>query len=264
MRWKWSCRTARRSSATGARCGANRRKLEGFRLARTRFLTIMTRSAPGRVPHKAFPARWRVTSGCAPARRDGFTQAALPTNIPGSVLPARFPPSGCACAAKRPCVYVCVHTWPSAPWTRWCVSPVSSLCGRAHTRPQRRKRTMKTGFAVLVGAGVLALAVGSANADTRHHHRHMAKSHAVQQAPASVQANEGFVDNHNPAKKYPTRQISETAVKTGTLHQNGNNPAKRYTAQRPIEGAMREGTLPQSGNNPAKRYKSTTTGAASR
>jgi hypothetical protein len=126
---------------------------------------------------------------------------------------------------------------------------------------------MKTGFAVLVGAGVLALAVGSANADTRHHHRHMARSHAVQQAPAAVQAdNAGFVDNHNPAKKYPTRQISDNAVKEGTLPQHGNNPGKRYPVQHPIENAVKTGTLPQTGNNPGKRYKSTasTTGAASR
>ena len=73
-----------------------------------------------------------------------------------------------------------------------------------------------------------------------------------------------FEDNHNPAKKYPTRQLSENAVKTGTLQQNGNNPAKRYTNQHPIENAAKEGTLPQNGNNPGKRYKSTTTGAAPR
>ena len=97
---------------------------------------------------------------------------------------------------------------------------------------------MKTGFAMLVGAGVLSLAVGvgSATADVRHHHRHMAKSHAVQQAPAAARADYAtFEDNHNPAKKYPTRQISENAVKTGTLQQNGNNPAKRYTIQHPID-----------------------------
>jgi hypothetical protein len=128
---------------------------------------------------------------------------------------------------------------------------------------------MKTGFAMLVGAGVLSLAVGvgSATADVRHHHRHMARSHAVQQAPAAARADYAtFEDNHNPAKKYPTRQISENAVKTGTLQQNGNNPAKRYTTQHPIENAMKTGTLPQNGNNPAKRYKSTasTTGAAPR
>jgi len=126
---------------------------------------------------------------------------------------------------------------------------------------------MKTGFAVLVGAGVLSLAVGvgTATAKARYHHRHMATSHAVQQAPAAPRADYAtFEDNHNPAKKYPTRQISENAVKTGTLQQNGNNPAKRYSVQHPIDSAMREGTLPQNGNNPAKRYKSTTTGSASR
>jgi hypothetical protein len=120
---------------------------------------------------------------------------------------------------------------------------------------------------MLVGAGVLSLAVGvgPASAKARYHHRHMATSHAVQQAPAAARTDFGsFEDTHNPAKKYPTRQISENAVKTGTLQQNGNNPAKRYSAQRPIENAMKDGTLPQNGNNPAKRYKSTTTGAAPR
>jgi hypothetical protein len=124
---------------------------------------------------------------------------------------------------------------------------------------------MKTGFAMLAGAGVLSLAVGvgSATADVRHHHRHMAKSHAVQ-APAMRADYTSFEDNHNPAKKYPTRQISENAVKTGTLQQNGNNPAKRYPTRQIPDNAMKTGTLPQIGNNPAKRYKSTTTGAASR
>jgi hypothetical protein len=124
---------------------------------------------------------------------------------------------------------------------------------------------MKAGFAMLVGAGVLSLAVGigPASAKTRYHHRHMATSHAVQQAPAARGDYATFEDNHNPAKKYPTRQISENAVKTGTLQQNGNNPAKRYSAQHPVDNAMKSGTLQQNGNNPAKRYPSTT-GAAPR
>jgi hypothetical protein len=114
---------------------------------------------------------------------------------------------------------------------------------------------MKTGFAMLVGAGVLSLAVGSATADVRHHHRHLAKSHAVQQAPAAARADyTTFEDNHNPAKKYPTRQISDNAIKTGTLAQNGNNPAKRYPTRQISDTAIKTGTLPQNGNNPAKRY----------
>ena len=124
---------------------------------------------------------------------------------------------------------------------------------------------MKTGLAMLVGVAAFSLAIGgSATAATKHYRHHAAKSHAMQ-APAAPRANvAAFEDNHNPAKKYPTRQISDNAVKTGTLQQNGNNPAKRYSAQHPIDNAAREGTLTQSGNNPAKRYKSTTAGAASR
>ncbi len=122
---------------------------------------------------------------------------------------------------------------------------------------------------MLVGAGVLSLAVGAgpATAKVRYHHRHAARSHTAQQAPAVPrQELASFEDNHNPAKKYPTRQIPENAVKTGTLMQNGNNPAKRYEVRHPNKNAVKTGTLAQNGNNPAKRYPSTasTTGAASR
>jgi hypothetical protein len=131
---------------------------------------------------------------------------------------------------------------------------------------------MKTGFAMLVGAGVLSLAVGvgSATAAVRYHHRHMAhmaKAHALQQAPMGTRPEyTTFEDAHNPAKKYPARQISENAVNTGTLLQTGNNPGKRYPVRQISDNAVKTGTLSQSGNNPAKRYKSTasTTGAAPR
>src|SRR5690348_16982382 len=137
------------------------------------------------------------------------------------------------------------------------------------TRPQKwRKQAMKTGFAMLVGVGVLSLAVGigTANAATRHHHRHAVKSHAVQAPAPRVESSNLTTSGNNPAKKYPTRQIGENAVKNGTLAQNGNNPAKRYPTRQIGENAAKTGTLMQNGNNPAKRYKSTTstTGAAPR
>jgi hypothetical protein len=108
---------------------------------------------------------------------------------------------------------------------------------------------------MLVGASVLSLAVGSATADVRHHHRHLATSHAVQQAPAAAPAGYAeFSDNHNPAKKYPARHMPDGAIKTSTLPLSGNNPAKSYPSRHAPENAMHEATLPTSGNNPAKRY----------
>ena len=121
---------------------------------------------------------------------------------------------------------------------------------------------MKTGLAMLAGAGVLSLAVGigSATADVRHHHRHLTKSHAVQQAPVAAPAQYAtFEDNHNPAKKYPTRHMPDGAIKTSTLPTSGNNPAKAYATRHAPENAMHEATLPTSGNNPAKRYPVTAT-----
>jgi hypothetical protein len=127
---------------------------------------------------------------------------------------------------------------------------------------------MKTGFAMLAGVGVLALAMGvsSATAATRHyHHRNVGNSHAM---PAAAQAEDaGLATNgNNPAKKYPTRHMPDGAIKTSTLSTNGNNPAKAYAVRHAPENAMRESTLATNGNNPAKRYPSTasTTGAASR
>ena len=113
---------------------------------------------------------------------------------------------------------------------------------------------MKTGFAMLVGAGALSLAVGvgSATADVRHHHRHMAKSHAVQAPAMRAEYMELTTSGNNPAKKYPTRQIGDNAIKTGTLQQNGNNPAKRYPARQIADNAIKTGTLAQNGNKPGE------------
>jgi hypothetical protein len=126
---------------------------------------------------------------------------------------------------------------------------------------------MKTGFATLVGVGMLSLAVGvgSATAATRHYNRHAVK-HAPQAPAVGAQFGSLSQTGNNPAKRYPTRQISDNAVKTGTLVQNGNNPAKRYAIRKISENAAQSGTLPQNGNNPAKRYKITasTNGAAPR
>jgi hypothetical protein len=107
---------------------------------------------------------------------------------------------------------------------------------------------------MLVGAGALSLAfgTGSATAAVKYHHRHLTAQSV--QAPVRADTNVSFGDTHNPAKKYPTRQISENAVKNGTLIQNGNNPAKRYPTRQLSENAARSGTLMQNGNNPAKRY----------
>ena len=74
---------------------------------------------------------------------------------------------------------------------------------------------MKTGFAMLVGVGMLSLAVGvgSADAATRHYssHRHAAKSHALAAPAMRADVNELTTSGNNPAKKYPTRQIGENA-----------------------------------------------------
>ncbi len=114
---------------------------------------------------------------------------------------------------------------------------------------------MKTGFAMLVGVGVLSLTVGigSADAATRHYRSHAVK-HAPQPPAVGAQFGELTTSGNNPAKKYPTRQIGENAVKTGTLMQNGNNPAKRYPSRQLGANAAKNGTLMQNGNNPAKRY----------
>jgi hypothetical protein len=108
---------------------------------------------------------------------------------------------------------------------------------------------------MLVGAGALSLAfgMGSATAAVKYHHRHL--TNQSMQFPAARADNYVTLgDTHNPAKNYPTRQIPDSAVKTGTLQQHGNNPAKRYPARQIPQNAAKTGTLPQHGNNPAKRY----------
>src|SRR5215471_6535130 len=57
MRWKWSWRTARRSSQTGVRQGASWQKLNGLRLARTLFLTIIDTVRPRPVPSSVTAGR---------------------------------------------------------------------------------------------------------------------------------------------------------------------------------------------------------------
>jgi hypothetical protein len=125
---------------------------------------------------------------------------------------------------------------------------------------------MKVGIATLVGAGVLSLAVGvgPASAKAKYHHRHMTTSQARQASEPARADFTSFEDNHNPAKKYPTRHMPDGAIKTSTLSTSGNNPAKPYAVRHAPDNAMREATLPQNGNNPAKHYKSSTTGAAPR
>lgn len=120
---------------------------------------------------------------------------------------------------------------------------------------------MRTAFAMLIGAGVLSFAIvdcaAPANAAVRHRHAQP----RTQQTAATAGAADYVTRGNNPAKRYPSRQASENAVKTGTLMQNGNNPAKRYSARHASEAAMREQTLMTNGNNPAKKAKGTT-GAA--
>jgi hypothetical protein len=114
---------------------------------------------------------------------------------------------------------------------------------------------MKIGFAMLVGVGMLSLAVGvgSADAATRHYRTHAVK-HAPQPPVVGAQFGELTTSGNNPAKKYATRHMPDGAIKTSTLPTGGNNPAKSYAARHMPENAIREATSPTSGNNPAKRY----------
>lgn len=135
--------------------------------------------------------------------------------------------------------------------------------GRAHAHcmawPAAMEETMRTAFAMLIGAGVISLAVvdyaAPANAAVRHRHAQPRIHHSAT-APAAPAAYS--TTGNNPAKSYPTRHASENAVRTGTLAQNGNNPAKRYNTRNAGDNVVRNGTLMQSGNNPAKKYKGTT------
>jgi hypothetical protein len=116
---------------------------------------------------------------------------------------------------------------------------------------------MRTGLVMLVGAGVLSLAVGadSATAAVRHHYRHVMAHPHYMQAPAPRAE---FIDlstsGNNPAKRYPTRHMPDGAIRTATLPQSGNNPAKRYAVRHAPANAIRQPTLMTKGNNPAKRY----------
>jgi hypothetical protein len=117
---------------------------------------------------------------------------------------------------------------------------------------------MKTGFAALIGVGVLSLAVGvgTASAATRHYKSHTVK-HAPQAPAVGAQYGALTQSGNNPAKQYAMRHMPDGAIKTSTLPTGGNNPAKAYAARHMPENAMHEATLPTNGNNPAKRYAAT-------
>src|ERR1700687_5773515 len=74
MRWKWSGRTDRRANGTRVKCGASWRKLAGFRLARTRLLTIMTGPPPDQLGSKRSCGADGEQAEAACRRRDGFAQ----------------------------------------------------------------------------------------------------------------------------------------------------------------------------------------------
>jgi len=115
---------------------------------------------------------------------------------------------------------------------------------------------MRTKFAILVGAGVLSLAVGldGANAAVRYYHRHAMRSAHIPAATTQAPVTDYSTLGNNPAKRYPTRHMPEGAITTATLPQLGNNPAKRYPVRHASEYAVREATLSTTGNNPVKRY----------
>lgn len=112
---------------------------------------------------------------------------------------------------------------------------------------------MRIGFAMLAGTAALSLALGagSAVAVTRHHHRHATTSPQTTQAPQLTVADTSLNGN-NPAKRYPTRHMSDGAMKTSTLYQSGNNPAKQYGVRHAPANANPQLTM--TGNNPAKNY----------
>ena len=108
---------------------------------------------------------------------------------------------------------------------------------------------MKTAIAIAVGVLSLTLGIDSSMAAIRHHYRH----HAIYRAVEQAQANDLITIGNNPAKRYPTRQLSDGAVRTSTLYAAGNNPAKAYEIRHASPNAVRQPTLMTSGNNPAKR-----------
>jgi hypothetical protein len=131
--------------------------------------------------------------------------------------------------------------------------------------PAAMEETMRTAFAMLIGAGVISFAVvdcaAPANAAVRHRHAQPRTQQSVTAPTAPAGSTNYSAMGNNPAKSYPTRHASENAVRTGTLMQNGNNPAKRYNARPASEAAMRDQTLMTNGNNPAKKAKATTASA---
>jgi len=113
--------------------------------------------------------------------------------------------------------------------------------------------TMKTGVAMLLGAGALFCFAGladGAHAAVSHKARH----HRVTATQASETSDLSTLGN-NPAKRAAVRQPGENSVASPTLMQSGNNPAKRYSTRHAPENAIGEQTLMTNGNNPAKKYQ---------
>ena len=109
---------------------------------------------------------------------------------------------------------------------------------------------MKTGVAILLGAGALLCFAGVADAAVSHKARH----HRVTATQAS-EASDLTTLGNNPAKRATARHMGENAVASPTLTQSGNNPAKRYGTRHASDNAIGEQTLMTSGNNPAKKYQ---------
>src|SRR5262249_61093232 len=109
-----------------------------------------------------------------------------------------------------------------------------------------------------VGLLTLTLGVDSGMAATRHYRHHAVHRTNVAVAP-QAEISHLATDGNNPAKRYPTRHMSDNAVKTSTLYGAGNNPAKAYPTRQASPDAAREPTLMNSGNNPAKRALVATT-----
>jgi hypothetical protein len=137
---------------------------------------------------------------------------------------------------------------------------------------------MRTGMALVLGAGLLALYSGVAAASERsraacceahaaavHHQvRHSRALHyrrtvsarsygsSMAAAPRSETSNLMTTGN-NPARNAAIRQANERAVTSPTLVQSGNNPAKRYGARQLPQNAAKDQTLMTNGNNPARK-----------
>jgi hypothetical protein len=128
---------------------------------------------------------------------------------------------------------------------------------------------MKSGVAMLLGAGALlcfAAIADNANAAARHHGTRL---HYRAPSSASAEATDLSISGNNPAKRAKARSVSENAVTGATLMQSGNNPAKRYAVRHSPDNAAAQPTLMTNGNNPAKRapgasHETTGAGATSR